>query len=180
MHIVITIDSTQDLSPVDRTILTLLGDSTRYGREGFRPATGVAHPEPTDEEPVGPSYPNDGPGHPAPAEEKPKRKRRTKAEIEAERAAAEAPADEQGDPWTEGQPEPEAVSEAPEAAEEQLGEVTPKTIDKWREEAVAKATEAVAAGNRAKVKAALDAVGASKVSTLADDQLAAFLGALSE
>ena len=141
-------------------------------------------------------------------EEKPKRKRRTKAEMEAarrqEEAVAEAnrlnaeaetaqeqgeagaPEPEQADPWTEGQPEPEAVSDDPAPATDQSGEkdpkdpanLTPKTIEKWREEAVAQATAAVAEGRRSAVKAALDAVGAKRVGELRDDQLAAFLGAL--
>lgn len=185
-----------------------------FGWDGkpFRPATSVAHPgAPIDlsegrakEVPCLHYANEDGmcqrcgeqvqEGEP----EKPKRKRRTKAEMEAARAAetaqeqpaTEAPAAEQDETGQEDAPEPEAVSEAPEAAEEtdsthadgppEAGKDAPRTIDKWREEAVAQATAAVAEGNRTKVKTALDAVGAKRVGELRDDQLAAFLGALKD
>lgn len=117
------------------------------------------------------------------AEEKPKRKRRTKAEMEAARAAEAAAEAEQDEPVQEAAPEPEAVSEAPKPVRETvMSQETvldqPGVIQKFRDEAVAKATEMVAGGQRDKVVEALAAVGAKKVSQIADDKLAEFLGAL--
>jgi hypothetical protein len=192
MRISFEID-TADLTDADRAILRAIGGATQWTDLGYVDETA---PEQTAEDQGYVPAPADG-AHPpkdAPADP-PKRKRRTKAEMEAARAAepsqqeahAEAVADAQGpttaEPVQQDAPEPEAVSEAPTAAEEDTGPVsfTPdaRTIDKFREEAVAKASAALANGDRASVKAALDAVGAKRVSELADDQLATFIAALS-
>lgn len=74
----------------------------------------------------------------------------------AKKAAAAKPAPE---------PEPEPVEE------DLLGGDDEPTLD----DAVAKATAMVADGKAKEVKAALNAVGAAKVSALAGDQIAAFL-----
>jgi len=117
-------------------------------------------------------------GEPTPAdpvaEEKPRRKRRTKAEMEAARAAEAAAEAEQDEQVQEAADEPEAASEAPAAADAP----SPTVIEKFREEAVAKATEMVAGGQREQVVAALEAVSAKKVSQVPDDKLAEFVGLL--
>ena len=89
----------------------------------------------------------------------PKRKRRTKAEIEAERAATAPESDKKGDPWTRDSPSPRpsATILRPLTGRRLPGRTTPAPSKKFRAEAVAKATTMVADGMRAKVKAALDA-----------------------
>lgn len=117
--------------------------------------------------------------------EKPKRKRRTKAEMEAARAAEAAEkveTDVQLDDSDEDG-EPEAAPVDPPAPAKSRAADVPKTtsetvIEKYRAEAVERATAMVADGDRAAVVAALESVGAKKVSQIADDKLAAFLGAL--
>lgn len=122
------------------------------------------HEEPTAAEPV--------------AEEKPKRRRRTKAEMEAARAAEAAEHEDRTPRLADDEPEA-APADLP-APEQTKTTDAPSTtvIEKYRAEAVERATAMVADGDRATVVAALESVGAKKVSQIADDKLAAFLGAL--
>ena len=68
-------------------------------------------------------------------------------------------------------PEPE---EAEEDDEDVLGTDAPTRAD-----AVARATELVSSGKAAQVKAALNSVGAKRVSEVADEDIASFMDALS-
>lgn len=175
MRITIELD-TAELTETDRTMLRALGggstapmfDFIQGGGKGgnWRPATGAAHPD----EKIDLGEPSPEKEEPA-AEPTPKRRTRKKAAPEPETAAPEP---EQAETVQPAQEEPEAVSEAPEAPSED----SPSVIEKFRAEAVAKAAELLQAGDKAKVLAALEQVGARKVSQVADDKLAAFMGAL--
>lgn len=97
-------------------------------------------------------------------EAKPKRHRRTKAEMEADRAAEEAP-----EPEPEPTPEPEPVAPEPEV-EPTLTAVPGGSLD----EAVKIATKMVSDGRVADIKAFLTKLGVKRVSELRGDQIAAF------
>lgn len=134
-------------------------------------------------------------GEPIPAEpaDPPKRKRRTKAEMEAARRLdAEAEQAEQ-DAWEQAEAEQaedtdvdtdvgrQARDEDDEPEAAPAADEEPSTvIERFRAEAVERASALVAQGQRQKVKEALQAVGAPKVSQLPDDKLAEFLGLLKD
>jgi len=183
MRITIDIDTTT-LTPEDRAILSALSG----GGHGWTEER--ATPTPTEQavrEAIDEEF-NDGPDHgvdiqPEPAPEPPKRKRRTKAEMEAARAAEaeKAETDVQLDDSDEDN-EPEAApADLPAPEEAQAADEEPSTvIERFRAEAVERASALVAEGQRQKVKEALQAVGAPKVSQLPDDKLAEFLGHLKD
>jgi hypothetical protein len=81
--------------------------------------------------------------------------------------AKKAPAKKAAEP----EPEPEPVAEEP---EDLLGGGTEVTVD----DALAAASKLVSDGKAAEVKAALEAVGAKRVSEVPQDKLAEFVGLL--
>jgi len=159
---------TANITDTDLAVLLTLAE--QVSKEAKATLTEQAVREAIDEEV------NDGPDHgvdiqPEPEPEKPRRKRRTKAEMEAARAA-EVSADD----------EPEAApADLPAPEEAQAADEEPSTvIERFRAEAVERASALVAQGQRQRVKEALQAVGALKVSMLPDDKLAEFLGHLKD
>jgi len=189
MRITIDIDTTT-LTPEDRAILSALsGGGHGWTEERATPTpTEQAVREAIDEEFSDPWEGASPLPEPAPEPEKPKRKRRTKAEMEAARAA-EAEKTEDPDVDTDvgrqardEDDEPEAApADLPAPEEAQAADEEPSTvIERFRAEAVERASALVAQGQRQKVKEALQAVGAPKVSQLPDDKLAEFLGHLKD
>lgn len=204
MRITIDLD-TAELTENDRALLRALGGSPQFtpdfvqaGWPGGKPWSptawaaqhGEAGPETVDL-PEGAAVHPTEPVRGATDEEreaetlaeKPRRKRRTKAEMDAARAAeAETPAEE---PATEA-PEPEQEAAIPQAQEEAEAEAATEApaaadgtvMEKYRKEAFEAASALLSSGGVPKVKAALSAVGASKVREVADDKLAEFIGLL--
>lgn len=121
----------------------------------------------------------------APAEEKPaapKRTRRTKAQIEADKAAAEAEEAEKAEAAAKaeaaGHTEAAPAEEDPE--DDLLGEDpedTPEDVS--MDDVVAKVTALVRGGKQSEVKEALSKFGAARVSKLADKDLPAFFAEIS-
>lgn len=121
----------------------------------------------------------------APAEEKPaapKRARRTKAQIEADKAAAEAEEAEKAEAAAKaeaaGHTEAATAEEDPE--DDLLGgdpEDTPEDVS--MDDVVAKVTALVRGGKQSEVKEALSKFGAARVSKLADKDLPAFFAEIS-
>lgn len=111
------------------------------------------------------------PAEPEPTEEeKPKRRtRRTKEQIAADKAAEEAAKKEA----QASEDDPADTSAEDDSDEDLLGGDGPTMKD-----AVDAATDAIAKGKTAKVKAALAEAGAKRVSELTDDSIPTFLSAL--
>lgn len=102
----------------------------------------------------------------------PKRTRRTKAQIEAdELAAAKAQAEAAEDEEAETAPEPEPEDDL-------LGTDPEPVVEYTTADAVAKATQVLADGGTANVKAALAAAGVKRVSELKGAAIAGFIAAL--
>lgn len=185
---IITIDTAQPLSKTDVLLLAHLVAATDKKAERQFVAESIVPPTP--DEPVEPAF--TGGEAIAPADP-PKRKRRTKAEMEAARRLdAEAEQAEQ-DAWEQAEAEQaedtdvdtdvgrQARDEDDEPEAAPAADEEPSTvIERFRAEAVERASALVAQGQRQKVKEALQAVGAPKVSQLPDDKLAEFLGLLKD
>lgn len=123
----------------------------------------------------------------APAEEKPaapKRTRRTKAQIEADKASKWAQAEEAAKAEAEAKAEASGHTEAAPAEEDPeedlLGEDSEDTPeDVSMDDVVAKVTALVRGGKQSEVKEALSKFGAARVSKLADKDLPAFFAEIS-
>lgn len=172
INIRITLAAGEQYTPYENGILAAVAGGVSPTLTADTPVKGIKLPEMKSEEAPVPAAEEAAPA--------PKRTRRTKAQIEAdEKAAAEAEA-----AAAEAEEEAAALPEEAEPEADPLAALeadmddADNSLPLTTADAVAKATEVLAAGGTAQVKAALATAGVKRVSELKGAAIAAFIAEL--